>query len=191
MGDAKNPFLPIIQAVEKSELTYKQFLPTHCNRNDYIFEDAKIYAKKGYIDLTASSYPYFTDYEIKPSKAIAELLQAKVPIEHISMTSDAIGSLPDFDENGNLRRLEIGLPISIFNEIRDTILREKIPLEIALKVATSTPAQILKLNKKGKIEVGKDADIVILNSDFSINSVFAKGIQLMDKNIVLKKGTFE
>ncbi len=191
MGDAKNPFLPIIQAVEKSELTYKQFLPTHCNRNDYIFEDAKIYAKKGYIDLTASSYPYFADYEVKPSKAIAELLQANIPIEHICMTSDAIGSLPDFDENGNLRRLEMGLPKSIFDELRDTVLTEKIPLEIALKVVTSTPAQILKLNKKGKIEIGKDADLVILNSDFSINSVFAKGIQLMDKNILLKKGTFE
>ena len=46
MGDAKNPFKPIHEAVANSELNYKQFLPTHCNRNDYIFEDAKEYGKK-------------------------------------------------------------------------------------------------------------------------------------------------
>lgn len=191
MGDAKKPFQPIIDAVAKSELKFKQFLPTHCNRNHYIFEDAKKYGKEGYIDLTASSYPYFPEYEIKPSKAIAELLNSGVPIENINMTSDAIGSLPDFDEKGNLIRLEVGLPKSIFDEMRDTVLIEKIPLEIALKVITSNPAEILKLTNKGKIEIGKDADFVLLNPDFSINSVFSRGSIMLKNNILIKKGTFE
>ncbi len=191
MGDAKKPFQPIIDAVAKSELKFKQFLPTHCNRNHYIFEDAKKYGKEGYIDLTASSYPYFPEYEIKPSKAIAELLNSGVPIENINMTSDGIGSLPDFDEKGNLIRLEVGLPKSIFDEMRDTVLIEKIPLEIALKVITSNPAEILKLTNKGKIEIGKDADFVLLNPDFSINSVFSRGSIMLKNNILIKKGTFE
>jgi len=59
MGDAKNPFQPLYDAVAQSELKLTQFLPTHCNRNDYIFEDAKTYGKEGYVDLTASSYPFF------------------------------------------------------------------------------------------------------------------------------------
>ena len=79
MGDAKNPFQPIYDAVAKSELKLTQFFPTHCNRNPYIFEDAKSYGKKGYVDLTASSYPYDPENEIKPSKAIVELVNAGVP----------------------------------------------------------------------------------------------------------------
>ena len=80
MGDARNPFRPIYDAVENSELKLTQFYPTHCNRNPYIFEDAKVYGKKGYVDLTASSYPYDPDNEIKPSRAIVELMAAGVPL---------------------------------------------------------------------------------------------------------------
>ena len=79
LGDAKNPFSPIHDAVNKSELKYTQFLPTHCNRNSYIFEDSKAYGKAGYIDITTSAWPYFQDEEIKPSTALRLLLEAGVP----------------------------------------------------------------------------------------------------------------
>jgi beta-aspartyl-dipeptidase (metallo-type) len=129
MGDAQNPFQPLYDAVAQSELSLKQFFPTHCNRNNYIFEDAKTYGKEGYIDITSSSYPYFPEYEIKPSKAIAELLNAEVPIEHITMTSDACGSLPHFDEKGELVKLEMGYPDANLREIRDAVLEENLAPE--------------------------------------------------------------
>ena len=47
MGDAKNPFQPIYDAIAKSELKVTQFFPTHCNRNHYIFEDCKNIWKRG------------------------------------------------------------------------------------------------------------------------------------------------
>ncbi|HAY71385.1 MAG TPA: beta-aspartyl-peptidase, partial [Saprospirales bacterium] len=37
------------------------------------------------------------DEEIKPSRALKELLESGVPIENITFTSDACGSLPGFD----------------------------------------------------------------------------------------------
>jgi beta-aspartyl-dipeptidase (metallo-type) len=191
MGDAKNPFKPIYEAVAISELRFTQFLPTHCNRNDYIFEDAKEYGKKGYVDLTASSYPYFPDYEVKPSKAIAELLKAGVPIEHITMTSDACGSLPDFDEKGNLLRLEMGYPKSVFDEMVATVKDEKIALEKALKVVTSNVAKILWLKQKGRISVGKDADVVLIDKDFQIVHLTAMGELMVENGKRLKKGSYE
>ncbi|MCD4788443.1 MAG: beta-aspartyl-peptidase [Bacteroidales bacterium] len=191
MGDAKNPFQPLYDVVAKSELKLTQFLPTHCNRNDYIFEDAKKYGKEGYVDITASSYPYFPQYEIKPSKSIVELINAGVPLEHITMTSDGCGSLPDFDEKGNLIQLEMGYPKSIFTEMVDTVRNEGFPLEKALKVITSNVADILKLNQKGRIEIGKDADLVLLNADFEIIHLMAMGeIMVRDKKM-LKKGSYE
>ncbi len=191
MGDAENPFKPLYDAAEKSELKLTQFLPTHCNRNDYIFEDAKKYGKLGYVDITASSYPYYPQYEIKPSKAIVEFVNAGVPLEHITMTSDACGSLPDFDENGNLVQLDMGLPKSMLTELTDTVLQEKFPLEKALKVLTSNVADILRLNVKGRVRVGNDADVVLIDEKLEITHMVAMG-QLMTKDYkMLREGSYE
>jgi len=176
MGDARDPFRPLHDIVANSEMGYKQFIPTHCNRNDYIFEDAKEYGKKGFVDITTSSYPYYKDEEIKPSTALRLLLESGVPIKHITFTSDACGSLPGFDpETGKLIKIEMGLPDSVLREIKESVTEEGIPLEIALQVATSNPADILKLTGKGYIKEGYDADILILDPDFKIVHLMANG----------------
>lgn len=191
MGDARDPFRPIYDAVENSELKLTQFFPTHCNRNPYIFEDAKAYGKKGYVDLTASSYPYDPENGIKPSKAIVELLSAGVPLEHITLTSDGNGSLPNFDREGRLISMDMGLPKSIMSVMIDTVTEENLPLETAVAVVTSNVASILRLRDKGRIEPGKDADIVILDKDYAISDLISRG-QMMTRNYErLKKGTYE
>jgi beta-aspartyl-dipeptidase (metallo-type) len=192
MGDAKNPFEPIHQAVKNSELNYKQFLPTHCNRNDYIFEDAKEYGKNGWVDITTSSYPYFPQYEIKPSKAIKELVDAGVPIENITFSSDACGSLPDFDPvTGELVQLEMGHPDANLREVKDAVIKEGIPLCTALKVVTSNPAKALKLKTKGQIMTGFDADILLFDKNLGLHTVIAMGKVMMKDYKVLKKGAYE
>jgi beta-aspartyl-dipeptidase (metallo-type) len=177
MGDAKDPFRPIHDVVSNSELKYTQFLPTHCNRNEYIFEDSKEYGKLGYVDITTSSWPYFPDEEIKPSKALKELLDCGVPIDNITFTSDACGSLPGFDPvTGKLVKIEMGLPDSILREIKDAVLEDGVPMEKALCVATSNPARILKLRGKGFIKAGGDGDILLLDNDFRVNLLMANGV---------------
>lgn len=191
MGDAKNPFQPIYDAVNSSQLKLTQFYPTHCTRNAYIFDDAKQYGKNGYVDLTASSYPYDTENEIKPSKAIGLLLKAGVPIEHITITSDGNGSLPIFDASGKLEKIDMGYPKSIFTELRDAVVDEKMLLEIALKVVTSNVADVLKLKGKGRLLVGNDADMVIIDKDFEISDVIARGTLFTHHYKRLRKGTYE
>lgn len=175
MGDAKDPFQPLHEVVANTMMGYRQFIPTHCNRNPYIFEDAKEYGKKGYIDITTSSYPYDPEVEIKPSIALRQLLEAGVPDDHITFTSDGCGSLPTFDSEGRLVRIDMGLPDSILREISESVRDENIPLSVALKVATSNPATILKLKGKGFIREGYDADILVLDPDFRIKYLMAMG----------------
>ncbi len=175
MGDAKDPFRPLHDVVAGTMMGYKQFIPTHCNRNPYIFEDAKEYGKKGYLDITTSSYPYDPDCEIKPSKALKQLLAAGVPIVHITFTSDGCGSLPMFDTDGKLVKIDMGLPDSIIREIKESVMDEQIPLETALKVATANPADILKLKGKGYISEGFDADLLVLDENFNIVHMMALG----------------
>lgn len=191
MGDARNPFDILYQVVKKSELQFTQFLPTHCNRNTYIFEDAKKYGKKGYVDITASSYPYYPEYELKPSKAVIELIKAGVPLEHITMSSDGCGSLPNFDEKGNLVKLDSGEPKSILIELIDLVEQEKFPLERALKVITSNVADILKLADKGRIASGKDADVVLLDKENRVYHTAANGTLMVKEGKQVKFGHFE
>jgi len=191
MGDARNPFSPIYEAVNKSMLKYNQFLPTHCNRNDYIFEDSKKYGREGYIDITTSSWPYFTDEEIKPSTALKLLLEAGVPVTNITFSSDSCGSLPGFDDQGRLIKLKMGLPSSNLRELADAILIEKIPHETALKVLTSNVASILKLPGKGSVAKGMDADLLFLNQGIELVHLMAMGEWVVKDMVLLKKGAYE
>ena len=143
------------------------------------------------MDLTSSSYPHFPQYEIKPSIAIRELMEAGVPLEHITMTSDGNGSLPDYDESGNLIQLEMGLPSSVFREIREAVLQDGLPLDTAIAVGTKNPAEVLRLNRKGVVAPGKDADIVILSENLEITAVIAMGNLVMRGGSLIRKGAYE
>ena len=191
LGDAKNPFAPLHEVIKQSELKYTQFLPTHCNRNNYIFEDSKIYGKTGYVDITTSSWPYFMDEEIKPSTALKLLLEAGVPSDHITFSSDSCGSLPGFDEQGRLVKLEMGLPSSNLRELADAVFIEKIPMEVSLKVLTSNVSTILKLPGKGFISKGMDADILFLDSKMKMVHLLAMGKWAVTSGYVVKKGSYE
>jgi len=191
MGDAQNPFAIIYEVIQNSEIMLTQFLPTHCNRNHYIFEDAKSYAKKGYVDVTTGGYPFYSDSEIKPSHALAELLQAGVPLEHITFSSDGCGSMPLFDKEGVLKRLLSGEPKTLFQEMIDAHRREKLTLEQALKPVTANVADVLKLAAKGRVAVGGDADLVLLDREDRIRHLLARGEFLMREGKILRKGTFE
>jgi beta-aspartyl-dipeptidase (metallo-type) len=191
MGDATNPFEIIYQVVQMSELTLDQFLPTHCNRNHYIFEDAKTYGKEGFVDLTASSYPYYPETEVKPSEAVVKLVEEGVPLEHITMSSDGCGSLPEFDNRGRLVKINSGLPCSIFNEFKDLLELEKWPMEKAVKTVTENVAKILKLTQKGCIKPGMDADTVLLDQKNRIRHLTANGTLMVKDGEIIRPGNFE
>ncbi|MEA1896049.1 MAG: beta-aspartyl-peptidase [Bacteroidota bacterium] len=189
IGNRKNPFDLIYKAVERSDLQFTQFLPTHCNRNDHLLAEAKTYGKTGYIDLTA--YPKEYGYENnKASRAVVELLAAGVPLNHITVTSDGCGSLPVFEE-GKLIKLGIGSPDAIFHTLIELVGDEGMPWEKALPVVTSNPADILKLTNKGRIAVSKDADLVLLDDKNEIEYLFANGAIMTREGKLLRKGTFE
>jgi beta-aspartyl-dipeptidase (metallo-type) len=180
--------------IEETEIPATQFLPTHIGRNPSLFEEGIAYAKAGgLVDFTTSTVPAFLEEgEIKCSTGLRRMLDAGVEAGHVTFTSDGQGSLPDFDEGGRLRRLEIGRVTSLFAEVRDAVRDEGVPLATALQVITSNPARILKLRGKGALAAGADADIVLLDaSTLEIDSVIAKGRWLMRARAPLARGTFE
>lgn len=194
VGDSFEHLSLLLEVIEKTDIPISQFYPTHMNRNKHLFSEGIQYAKMGgYVDFTTSSIPkFFEEGEVKCSIALKRMLEENVDISQITFTSDAQGSLPDFNEKGELMGLKMGKVASLYQEVRDAVLDEGIPLEFAIRVITQNPAAILKLKQKGKVSVGKDADLVILNkTDLQIDTVMALGNVMVEGGKAVIKGTFE
>ncbi len=174
---------PIYDVCNSTMIPVKQFVPTHCNRNLILCRKAIEYSKYGgYVDFTTSINNQLRN-ETKPSVALKYYLDNNVNLENITFSSDGNGSLPEFDKDGNYIGYKVAPLKSLYNEIIDSIKQEKIPIDKAIRVATSNPAIIYNLSGKGYIKEGFDADILIIDKDFQINSLFARGKQ------VIKNGT--
>lgn len=194
VGDGDGKLSLLHEIADKTNIPIRHLHPTHINRNEELFKAGIDYAKRGgYVDFTTSTIPQFLEEgEVKCSKALRTMLDAGVPVGHITFSSDGQASLPFFDSNGEFAGLQVGKVSSLFNEVRDSVLEEGIPLETALEVITSNPSHVLKLSNKGSIQTGKDADIVLLQKDtLAISTVIARGQVMVEKGITLIKGTFE
>lgn len=194
LGDGKKGFEYLHRLVEETEIPITQVIPTHINRSSRVFEAAVEYGKcGGILDLTTSSDPeHLERNEIRAAKGIGMLLEREIPIEQIQCTSDAQGSLPIFDSQGNFIGLGIGSVKSLYREIKEAIIKEGVPVHKAIMTITSNVAEHLSLINKGKIEKGKDADIVIVNKEtLDITDLFAKGKPMIKDSKLLAKGTFE
>ncbi|MGN7393126.1 beta-aspartyl-peptidase [Peribacillus frigoritolerans] len=194
VGDGDGELSLLHAIADKTNIPIRQLHPTHINRNEKLFKAGINYAKRGgFVDFTTSTIPQFLDDgEVKCSIALRIMLEEGIPVEQITFSSDGQASLPFFNNHGEYAGLQVGKVSSLYHEVCDSVLEEGIPLETALKVITTNPAQVLKLSTKGSIQTGNDADIVLLQKEtFAIVTVMAKGHVMVDKGIPLIKGTFE
>jgi beta-aspartyl-dipeptidase (metallo-type) len=65
------------------------------------------------------------------------------------------------------------------------------PLERVLPAFTSNPARFLRLTQKGRITVGADADLVVLDDNGGILDVMANGTWHVRNGTPIRGGTFE
>ncbi len=156
----------------------QHILPTHVNRTKVLFNRALEYLKQGgNIDLTAGFIPSDTDKEcVATYDALRIILDRNLDFSGITISSDAYGSVPTFDENGNVVSSETVSCKILFDEVRTAIKHRAIPVETAIGIITKNAAQRLKIDdRKGTLEVGKDADCVICDSALNIVNVISKG----------------
>ena len=147
------------------------------------------------IDFTGSENPDFwekTDGEVRFSKALKRFLAEDISLDNFTMTSDGQGSLPYFNEQNQFIGMGVGSAKSLLVGIKEAVFKEEIPLEIALRAITCNPAKILKLENKGVLAVGKDADLCLLDKEtLELRTVIAKGQVMVAEKEVKVWGTFE
>jgi beta-aspartyl-dipeptidase (metallo-type) len=190
VGNGSSMLDPMLRIVKETEIPIGQFLPTHLTRTEALLREAIAFAGMGgNIDFTVGAR--HLGFASDVSRAVTMAMEQGIPVERISLSSDSNGSLPLFDETGKLIRLAVGDIRNLFTEFCG-LVREGIAMEHALKMVTSNPAERVGIfQHKGSLDEGKDADLVVLGPDLSIESVMAKGRLLVHKGEALVKGTFE
>lgn len=164
----------------------KHIRPTHVARHPEVFRRACEFAKKGgFIDITTGGGNYMGS----AADAVRAALADGVPFDRITLSSDGHGSMPRFNEAGEMVGLGIGSIMCDIETIRE--LKDELGIEKALTPMTKTVAGALGLETKGGIAVGKDADLLFLTKDLDIDWVFMMGKVAMRKGEVVMKGAFE
>jgi beta-aspartyl-dipeptidase (metallo-type) len=190
MGAGSRRLGPLIRMAKETEIPIGQLLPTHLNRTQALMQHAIEFAKMGgNIDITASG----RDLHFHPTsvEAVRMALEAGVSVDQISISSDSNGSMPIFDTKGDVVKLGVGDIQCLFDDWL-LLVNCGVSIEDSLKMVTANPAKRVGLfASKGSLSTGKDADLLILDQDLNIATVFAKGRLMIDGGKQLVKGTFE
>lgn len=191
MGGGKGRLDMLMKAAAETDIPITQFMPTHITRTRELFDQAKEFARLGgHIDITSFDELTAAD-QIKPSKAISECIKDGVPAANITVSSDGNGSVPQYDPQGKITGIGIGSLDTSLMVLNNLVKEEKMDISQALPFFTANVAKVLGIYpRKGCIRQGSDADLLIMDRDFRLQTVLAKGRKMMDQGQVIAKGTF-
>ena len=92
------------------------------------------------------------------------------------IVEDGVAKLPD-------RSAFAGSVATADRLVRNMINMADVPLAEAIKMIAATPARILNVaDKKGTLETGKDADIVIFDQNINVQKTIVKGKMIYNKS---------
>lgn len=188
MGSAEEKMEKIFWVLDHHPVPARSFLPTHCARpKELIKEGVDLIKRGGNIDFTADS----TD-EASASNAVMTVLELGGDLSHLSISSDAGGSMPIFDEQGVCIGMGVGTSSSLLDEVRRLVFDHLLPLDQALSLVTENPARLIgQAGIKGTIAEGADADLLVLNDKLEVEDLYLKGRLAVKDGEAIMKGHFE
>jgi beta-aspartyl-dipeptidase (metallo-type) len=190
VGDGESGLQLVRDALDSSEIPARVFYPTHVNRRKQLFEEACSLSRRGStIDITA--FPVGEDEDAwSAADGLVRFLDGDNPAENVTVSTDGGGCLPVFDESGNVTSLDYARATALADTLKELVEHGQ-PLERILPAFTTNTARILRLENKGALRQGDDADIVVLGPDHLPISVMAGGSWHLFNNELLRTGTFE
>jgi len=191
LGDGKRRLELLFRLIRETEIPVTQVIPTHVSRNAELFEQGLEWvAAGGSIDVTVGPEPAPGDPDVSFEDVIGAFARRGLPLTRMTASSDSNGSMPVFDAAGRLVRLTIATEGDLLRKLREAAGTGLLPLETAIRVFSTNAADFYKLGRKGRIEPGRDADILLLDDGLGLVDVFARGKRMMAAGRLLARGTF-
>jgi beta-aspartyl-dipeptidase (metallo-type) len=190
VGDGARGLGPVRDALDRTEIPAAVFNPTHVNRRRALFDEAVALAQRGCtIDLTAFPVREGED-AYSAAEGLVRYLDAGFPADRVTISSDGGGCLPVFDGAGRVVEMDVGQPAAVGETLRELLAAGQ-RLERVLPAFTSNPAAVLMLARKGRLAVGCDADLVVLDDAGGVAEVMARGRRHVQGGRSVVRGMFE
>jgi beta-aspartyl-dipeptidase (metallo-type) len=181
LGEEHDPAGQLLETMRRSGVAAHRFHATHCNYTPDTMDAAlQVAGAGGFVDFNPILKPEFGHRRAVPvAQAIVQTLDAGVPSDLVTMTTDGNASVPILFEHGGRGAYEKSLSW-LWDAVVELIRVSGLPLPLALSFVTTNPARVLGLDaRKGRVCVGGDADLVVVDDDFEIRHVFARGNHLV------------
>ncbi len=158
VGAGQRRLAPLRALLEEYEIEPASLYPTHVERNEALMQEAVDLSHKGVtvdVDTVEQDLPRWITFYLErggdPSRFTA--------------SSDAA----------------LNSPATLFQQVRECVLEHRVPIAVALPFVTSNTARVLKLPRKGTLQAGSDADVLVLRKEgLAIQDVFAGGRRMVN-----------
>jgi beta-aspartyl-dipeptidase (metallo-type) len=168
VGDVKSGLEPLRTLLDQYAVEPAWLYPTHVERSRALMEEA------------------------------VELTRRGVTIDVDTVEEDLARWLKFYlDRGGDALRLtassdaSISSPLTLYKQVRDCITSHGLAIELVLPLVTSNTAGVLKLDGKGRLAAGKDADVLVLRKgSLEIREVIARGRRMMRDGEVIVSERF-
>lgn len=183
-GSGKAQLDMLFDIVAETEIPIWNFRPTHLAAK---YDSAIRFAKLGgYIDFTCDPDDMFNRTALLV-KALDE-----APEGLVTISTDSNGSLPVWNEKKEMVGISAASIRALHDTIRAMVQMQGCPLEKALAPVTENVAKALRLYPaKGCLADGSDADIVLLDGELNVDSVFAMGKRMLWNKEMQVRANFE
>ncbi|HVZ45173.1 MAG TPA: amidohydrolase family protein [Ramlibacter sp.] len=181
VGRMKEGMQALFDLVDKLDFAPAQAVPSHVNRAPDrfpVFEQGLRFAKLGgNIDFTCCLGPRnHLPVGLDPVEAVMRALDAGVPAERISLSSDAGVAVPD--GRGGAEAVP---PAILYRDVLRLVQEARLGWPEALAFVTTHVARMLGLAAtKGAIAPGMDADLVLIGEDHRIVRTLRAGRTVFD-----------
>ena len=184
VGIGKERLAFLRSLIEDYEIPPANIYVTHITRSPELFNEAIELSNKGaYVDITADE---------NTADWIDYFKHNGGNFSNLTISSDGNGSLPVFDEKGEMVGFGVATQELLFDQVAKSVKNHGVNLSEALSLITLNTARVLRLENKGRVEEGLDADLLLLDKKtLNIKHVFAKGKHMLENEEVIVKGTFE
>ncbi|MFL5561902.1 MAG: amidohydrolase family protein [Gemmatimonadaceae bacterium] len=157
VGEEETRLEPLREIVDEFQVKAEWLYPTHVQRNEKLLREA--------IDLAnAGAHVDFDVVDEDVAHWLRFYLDNGGPIDCLTISSDSDSSTPDI----------------FFAQLQGLVTDHRFALEVVLPLVTSTPADFLKLKRKGHLRAECEADIVVMDArSLEIREVIARGTRMV------------